>query len=74
LKACGWSSQEPVHRATQRDEEAIRCWREELWPEIKKAVEEGRTLVIVDQSDFYLLPGKVRTYAPVGQTPSSVLP
>jgi transposase len=35
----------------------------------KKAVAEGRTLVFVDQSGFYLLPGMVRTYAPVGETP-----
>ena len=38
-------------------------------PDQKKAVAEGRTLVFVDQSGFYLLPSKVRTYAPVGQTP-----
>jgi transposase len=36
LKACGWSSQKPVHRATQRNEEAIRRWKEERWPQIKK--------------------------------------
>jgi transposase len=36
LKACGWSSQKPVHRATQRNEEAIQRWREERWPQIKK--------------------------------------
>jgi transposase len=36
LKASGWSSQKPVHRATQRDEAAIRRWKEERWPEIKK--------------------------------------
>jgi transposase len=36
LKACGWSSQQPVHRATQRDEEAIQRWKEERWPQIKK--------------------------------------
>jgi transposase len=40
-----------------------------LAPDQKKAVEEERTLVFVDQSGFYLLPGVVRTYAPVGQTP-----
>jgi transposase len=40
-----------------------------LAPDQKKAVAEGRTLVFVDQSGFYLLPGKVRTYPPVGQTP-----
>jgi transposase len=40
-----------------------------LAPDQKKAVEEGRTVVFADQSGFYLLPGKVRTYTPVGQTP-----
>jgi transposase len=30
---------------------------------------EGRTILFVDQSGFYLLPGVVRTYAPVGRTP-----
>jgi len=35
----------------------------------KKAVEEGRTIVWVDQSGFYLLPMAVRTWAPCGQTP-----
>ena len=35
----------------------------------KKAQEEQRTILWVDQSGFYLLPMAVRTYAPVGQTP-----
>jgi transposase len=36
LKASGWSRQKPVHRATQRNEEAIRQWQKERWPQIKK--------------------------------------
>ena len=36
LKACGWSPQKPVRRATQRDEAAIRRWKEERWPLLKK--------------------------------------
>jgi len=36
LRACGWSSQKPVRRATQRDEVAIQRWREERWPQIQK--------------------------------------
>jgi transposase len=36
LKASGWSSQKPVHRATQRNEEAIRLWKEERWPQVKE--------------------------------------
>lgn len=36
----------------------------------KGALEEGRTILFVDQSGFYLLPAVVRTYyAPIGQTP-----
>jgi len=35
----------------------------------KKAEEEGRTIVFVDESGFYLLPSVVRTFAPQGQTP-----
>ncbi len=35
----------------------------------KKAEQEGRTLVWIDESGFYLLPALVRTYAPCGETP-----
>jgi transposase len=35
----------------------------------KKAAEEHRTIVWIDQSGFYLLPMAVRTWAPRGQTP-----
>jgi transposase len=35
----------------------------------KKAQQEGRTVVWVDEAGFYLLAGVVRTYAPRGQTP-----
>jgi transposase len=36
----------------------------------KKAKEEERTIVFVDEAAFYLLPMLVRTYAPRGQTPA----
>lgn len=36
LQSCGWSPQKPMRRAAQRNEEAIRTWREERWPELKK--------------------------------------
>jgi transposase len=35
----------------------------------KGALKEGRTILFVDQSGFYMLPAVVRSYAPVGQTP-----
>jgi transposase len=36
LRALGWSCQKPDRRARERDEEAIRRWRREDWPRIKK--------------------------------------
>jgi len=38
-------------------------------PRSKKAVDEERTLLFLDESAFYPLPGVVRTWAPRGQTP-----
>ena len=40
----------------------------------KGALQEGRTIVWVDESGFYLLPGCVRTYAPRAQTPILQVP
>lgn len=35
----------------------------------KKSVDEGYTLLWVDESGFYLLPAVTRTWAPTGETP-----
>jgi transposase len=70
LKALGWTPQVPITRAIQRDEAAIERWAEADWPALKcRARNEGKTLVFVDESGFYLLPGKVRTYSPAGLRP-----
>ena len=36
LIALGWSPQRPTGRARERNEEAIRQWRQKTWPTIKK--------------------------------------
>jgi transposase len=36
LKRLGWSRQQPVVRASQRDEAAIERWRSETWETLKK--------------------------------------
>lgn len=36
LKACGWTYQKPALRASQRNDEAVRQWCTERWPELKK--------------------------------------
>jgi transposase len=70
LEGLRWTPQVPIRRALQRDEEAIRRWRQEAWPGLRRrARRERRVLVFADESGFYLLPGLVRTYAPEAQTP-----
>jgi transposase len=36
LKGLKWTPQLPLERASQRDEEAIKRWRVEVWPVLKK--------------------------------------
>jgi transposase len=36
LREAGWSRQEPIEQATQRNEEAIKQWYAQRWPAIKK--------------------------------------
>jgi transposase len=70
LKALGWTPQVPVTRAIQRDEDAIERWQRDVWPALRRqARRERRTLAFVDEAGFYLLPGRVKTYAPQGLTP-----
>ena len=40
LRSCGWTVQKPITRARQRNEEAIREWRDTRWREIKKGRNE----------------------------------
>ncbi len=70
LQALRWTPQMPITRAVQRDEAAIARWRQETWPQLRRqARRERKTLVLTDESGFYLLPGLVRTYAPEARTP-----
>lgn len=70
LKELGWTPQVPIKRAIQRDEAAIGIWREARWPDLRQQAQyEGRALVFVDESGFYLLPSVVKSYSPQGLTP-----
>jgi hypothetical protein len=60
--------QNPVEQASKRDEAALAQWKVEGRTALKKVAEEGRTIIFVDESSFYLLPMVVFTYAPSGQT------
>jgi transposase len=41
LRGLGWSCQRPSGRALERDEEAIRRWKRERWPALKKTPKSG---------------------------------
>ncbi len=70
LKELHWTPQMPIARAIQRNEQEIGAGESRSGPGSKaEAHSQRRTLVFVDESGFYLLPGKVRTYAPEGHTP-----
>jgi transposase len=43
LRETGWSPQQPIERATQRNEEAIKQWYEDRWPDIKKKPKKRNT-------------------------------
>ncbi len=42
LREAGWSRQQPIERATQRDDAAIIDWYEQRWPAIKKKPKRTR--------------------------------
>jgi transposase len=41
LRALGWSPQRPAGRALERNEPAIRRWKRERWPKLKKTLKNG---------------------------------
>nr|WP_274704761.1 IS630-like element ISDge17 family transposase [Deinococcus geothermalis] len=69
LHQLGFSPQKPEPRALERNEQAIQTWVEHTLPELEKKVEQGATLVFLDESGFSLKPTVTRTWAPRGQTP-----
>lgn len=41
LRALGWTPQRPAGRAFERNEAAIRGWKRQRWPELKKTPKDG---------------------------------
>jgi transposase len=53
VRKMGYSLQKPTERATQRNEQAIERWKAHHWPRLKKKAEqEHRTIVFVDEAGF----------------------
>jgi transposase len=47
LKCLGGTAQQPIKRAIQRDEGAIRRWRGEVWPELQRRAHRERRVLIL---------------------------
>ncbi|MEI2723916.1 MAG: winged helix-turn-helix domain-containing protein [Verrucomicrobiota bacterium] len=70
LGASGFSCQRPERRAVERDEKAIRRWSADGVAGFKKkARQQRRTIVFIDESGLSTRPTRARTWAPRGQTP-----
>lgn len=69
LRQMGWSCQKPARRALERDEQAIRTWKQRRWPAIKKARRQRRPIVFLDASGLSPRPDVMRTWSPRGHTP-----
>jgi transposase len=70
LRDLGFSAQVPLKQALERDEDYIKEWVEERWPEILKDAEEGGyELLFVDESGLSNEPNVARTWAPKGSRP-----
>lgn len=70
LRQLGLSCQKPLYRAYQQNSEAVKQWKEKVFPEIKKnAKKVGATIYFQDESgirsDFH----SGKTWAVKGQTP-----
>lgn len=70
LRQLGLSCQKPLYRAYQQNPEAVKQWRETIFPEIKKKAKKvGATIYFQDESgirsDFH----SGKTWAVKGQTP-----
>jgi len=65
LRDLGFDAQVPLKQALERDENHIKEWVREMWPEILKDAEKsGSELVFLDESGLSNEPNVERTWAP----------
>lgn len=69
LNRLGWSSQVPMHRAVERDEQAVELWRTERCTGKRTAQLLGAWILFEDEAGQDLKPGKGRTWSRRGRTP-----
>lgn len=66
----GWTSQKPHRRARERNPKEMERWLADDFPRIvRDAFRRNASLILLDESGFFLTPTVRRTLAPRGQTP-----
>lgn len=69
-KHLGWTLQRPIQRVKERDEAAIKQWKELEFPRIaQESCSRNGHLVFIDEAGFMLAPTSRATYAPRGKPP-----
>jgi transposase len=70
LRGWGFTAQRPMHRASERRDEAVRAWLESTYPEIaQKARARGCEIHWADETGLSNQANYGRSFAPKGQTP-----
>jgi winged helix-turn-helix protein len=70
LHRMGWTPQVPIHRAAERDDDAVATWRKTTWPQVKRIARRlGAWICFADEAGQTLRPARARTWAPRGHTP-----
>jgi len=70
LHRIGFTPQVPVHRAVERDEDAIAAWRTTTWAKVQGlAAAAGAYICFEDEAGQNLRPPRARTWARRGRTP-----
>ena len=69
MRRLGYTPQLPIHRAIERDEQAIAHWRRYQWPAVKSRGPHGRMDRFADECGHTLRAHKATTWAPKGATP-----
>ncbi|MBA3536090.1 MAG: IS630 family transposase [Tatlockia sp.] len=67
----GFSSQKPIKKAYQRNEEKVNQWLNEVYPKIKaRAMQEGARIYWADEMGLQSTDNRGRTYGLIGKTPT----
>lgn len=71
----GLSPQKPKRRAYEQDQEQVKAWLEETYPDIRKrAKKEGAEIHWADETNINMNSNCLRSYAPKGKTPEVAIP